>query len=140
VKIKGTHWETLDGEDTVFNPCGFGFIYCIINLVEEKRYIGRKQMWNRVKRKPLKGKKNHRISSKESDWKTYCGSSKDLLADIERLGKSNFRFVIIEMCNSKWALQYYEMEWILFANALFRDDFYNKELRVRVGKAPKMEH
>ena len=52
----------------------FGFIYEIINTINNKKYIGKKQMVRKIKRKPLKGKKRKRIDFIESDWKTYTGS------------------------------------------------------------------
>ena len=48
----------------------FGFIYEITNITNGKKYIGKKQMVRRIKRKPLKGKKRKRIDFIESDWKS----------------------------------------------------------------------
>ena len=39
----------------------FGFIYEITNTINGKKYIGKKQMTRKIKRKPLKGKKRKRI-------------------------------------------------------------------------------
>ena len=49
----------------------FGFIYEITNTINQKKYIGKKQCKSKLKRKPLKGKRNKRIEIKESDWKVY---------------------------------------------------------------------
>ena len=52
-----------------------GFVYLITNLTNNKKYIGKKLTKFKVTKKPLKGKKNKRRSTKESDWRTYWGSS-----------------------------------------------------------------
>ena len=61
----------------------FGFIYEITNLTNNRKYIGKKQMVRKIRRKPLKGKKRKRIDYIESDWKTYTGSSDILNEDIK---------------------------------------------------------
>ncbi len=48
-----------------------GFVYLITNLTNGKKYIGKKLAKFKVTKKPLKGKKNKRRSTKESDWRTY---------------------------------------------------------------------
>jgi hypothetical protein len=53
------HW--LLGEDVILTDDTFGFIYEITNTVTSKKYIGKKQCKSKLKRKPLKGKKNRRI-------------------------------------------------------------------------------
>ena len=68
----------------------FGFIYEITNTINDKKYIGKKQMVRKIKRKPLKGKKRKRIDFIESDWKTYTGSSDALNNDIALLGLDLF--------------------------------------------------
>jgi len=84
------HWKVYEAipEDA------FGFIYEITNLVNDKKYIGRKQMVKKIKRAPLKGKKRKRIDYVESDWKTYTGSSDRLNIDIATHGKDIFLFKI----------------------------------------------
>ena len=82
------HW-TIHG---TMPADAFGFIYEITNTVNQKKYIGKKQMVKRIKRAPLKGKKRKRIDFVESDWKSYTGSSDRLNADIEEFGKNAFTF------------------------------------------------
>ena len=48
-----------------------GFVYVITNLINNKKYIGKKLARFKVTKPPLKGRKNKRRSTKESDWKTY---------------------------------------------------------------------
>ena len=131
------HWQlsnniTLSGDF-------FGFIYEITNLVDGRRYIGKKQCHSRLKRKPLKGKKRNRIDYVDSDWREYTSSSNELNEDIKKHGKDRFRFEIIKLCNSKWALAYYEIKEQIDRDVLLRNDFYNGIINVRIGKIPKGE-
>ena len=129
------HWTIKESLHTTENP--FGFIYIITNNINGRQYIGKKQCVSRVKRKPLKGKTRNRIDHKESDWKTYTGSSKELNEDIAKYGKENFTFEILEWCGSKWELGYKEIKKQLEYDVLLNEQFYNGILNVRIGKPPK---
>jgi len=59
-----------------------GFVYLITNLVNDKKYIGKKLARFKVTKPPLKGKKRKRRSTKESDWRDYWGSSDHLNNDV----------------------------------------------------------
>ena len=115
----------------------FGFIYEIKNNINHKIYIGKKQCNRKIRKKPLKGKKRNRIEIKESDWKTYTGSSTDLNEDIIKYGKENFTFTILKLCNSKWELGYEEIKEQISRDVILREDFYNGILNVRIGRPPK---
>ena len=88
--MKITEW-TYNGQDFTSDMVGdyYGFVYRITNLVNGYDYVGRKYFKSKRKLKPLKGRilKRHRIV--ETDWKTYWGSSKRLLEDVEKHGKHN---------------------------------------------------
>ena len=102
------HWEyTLDGQ---IPENFYGFIYVIVNNLTNKKYIGKKQCISHRSKKPLKGKKNKRHITKESDWKTYTGSNKNLNEDISNHGINNFKFYILKFCQSKWELAYEEIK------------------------------
>jgi hypothetical protein len=131
------HW--ILNESVEITEDTFGFIYEITNTVSNKKYIGKKQCKSRVKRKPLKGKTRNRIDSKESDWKSYTSSSNDLMQDIKIHGKDKFIFKILKTCDSKWALAYFEAKEQMEKDVLFRKDYYNGILNLRIGKAPKQE-
>lgn len=129
------HW--LINDNVYFTENMFGFIYEITNNVNGKKYIGKKQCVRKIKRKPLKGKTRNRIDQKESDWKTYTSSSKELNEDIVKHGKENFEFRIIKICGSKWELGYEEIKEQIARNVLLRDDYYNGIINVRIGTPPK---
>jgi len=131
------HWQL--NEDVSVAGDFFGFIYEITNTINGKKYIGKKQCHSRLKRKPLKGKKRNRIDYIDSDWREYTSSSNDLNNDIKEFGKDKFIFKIIKICNSKWALAYYEIKEQIDKDVLLRDDYYNGICNFRIGKAPKAE-
>lgn len=117
-----------------------GFIYLIRNNhpdSKKKYYIGKKQLLKRVKRKPLKGKTRNRISFVDNDVEKYWGSSKELLADIEKYGIEHFSREVIEICYSKFHMTYSELDWQMKCNALMDERFYNGILNVRISKIPK---
>jgi hypothetical protein len=131
------HW--ILNENVIIQDDTFGFIYEITNKVTNKKYIGKKQCFKRVKKKPLKGKTRNRISKAESDWKFYTSSSNDVNFDIKTLGKENFEFKILRTCDSKWALAYFEIKEQIDRDVLFKNDYYNGIINCRIGKAPKNE-
>lgn len=129
------HWILSEG--VYCSNDFFGFIYEITNAITGKFYIGKKQCLRKIKRKPLKGKTRNRIDHKESDWKSYVGSSNDLLEDIQKYGKENFTFKILKLCNSKWELSYFEAKEQMARDVLLIEGSYNGILNLRIGKAPK---
>lgn len=122
------HWQCnipiIDG--------AIGFIYCISNNLDGRKYIGRKLLRFRVSKSPLKGRTNRRRSTKESDFKTYTGSCNELNDDIEKFGKENFSFNILCFCESKSRLSYMEAKYIIDADAIFSDAYYNLYLQLRL--------
>jgi len=59
-----------------------------------------------------------RLKEKESDWKTYAGSSKRLSQDIEEIGKKHFKFEIIAEYKNRRSLRYYELYYQMKYNVL----------------------
>jgi hypothetical protein len=45
----------------------------------------------------------------------------------------------LRICDSKWALAYYEIKEQIDKEVLFRDDYHNGIINCRIGKAPKAE-
>jgi len=131
------HWRLAEGIQ--LNLSAFGFIYEITNNATErpKKYIGKKQCVFKVRKKPLKGKTRARLGVKESDWKTYTGSSKELNDDIKKYGKEMFDFVILEWCDSKFELGYKEIKKQIMEDVLLSEDYYNGIINCRLGRVPK---
>lgn len=119
-----------------FEPESFGFIYIITNLKNNRKYIGKKQLQFRKKRK-LKHRKNSKISFSESDWKTYTGSCNELNQDLEKYGKENFKFEILKFCKNKWELAYEEIKLQIEKEVIKNSEYYNGILNVRIAK-PKL--
>lgn len=110
------------------------FVYCITNLVSSKRYFGKKRL-HFSRKKKIKGRVNRKIVVKESDWKTYWGSSEELLSEIERLGSSNFRREILRCCKSLSEASYYELKYQMEHDVLlYPDKFYNAYVGCRISR------
>lgn len=112
----------------------FGFIYEITNLTNNRKYIGKKQMLTTKKMPPLKGKKNKRHKTVETDWKTYTGSSNQLNSDIETEGKENFKFEVLRFCENKSQLAYFEIQKQIQEDVLLKEEYYNGIINCRLGK------
>ena len=112
-----------------------GFVYLITNLTNGKMYVGKKLARFKVTKPPLKGKKNKRRSTKESDWKTYWGSSDYLNADVKELGEDKFTRVILHYCQSRGMLSYLEAKEQFDREVLISDTYYNGIINVRVGSS-----
>ena len=81
-------------------------------------------------------KKRKKIREKiDSDWQTYYGSSNELTADIEALGKSCFKREILFYCYSKAECSYVEAREQFRHKVLESDEYYNGQIRVRVHQS-----
>lgn len=128
------HWKGKKFKPEDF----FGFVYTIKNKKDGRVYIGQKMLHRTIKRPPLKGKKNKRHSKADSDWRTYTGSSKELNADIEKLGKDNFEFKIVQLCETRWELSYTEYKKIIREDAIPNRNYYNGFLG-KIGRPSEKE-
>jgi len=123
--------KPFDSEDIQDN---YGFIYRITNTTNGYDYVGRKYFTTVKKRPPLKGKKNKRRETVETDWKEYWGSCPRLLADIEQLGKDKFTREIIHLCKSRGETNYMEAYYQFTEGVLLREDNYNGIIQIKLGK------
>jgi len=121
------------GKEVVDIPDEFiGFVYLITNTINNRKYIGKKLTQFKRSKKPLKGRTNKRRYTVESDWREYYGSSDELTADIELLGKDKFKREILYWCSSKSELSYIEAREQFSHKVLESRDWYNGHIRVRV--------
>lgn len=112
-----------------------GFVYLITNLEDNRKYVGKKLAKFKTTKPPLKGRKNKRRGTKESDWRTYWGSSDHLNADVERLGPEMFTREILHYCPSRGALSYMEAKEQFDRRVLETDEYYNGIINVRIGSS-----
>ena len=123
--------KTFESEDIQDN---YGFIYRITNTTNGHDYVGRKYFTTVKKRPPLKGKKNKRRETVETDWKEYWGSSPRLQADIDTLGRDKFTREIIHLCKSRGETNYMEAYYQFTEGVLLREDNYNGIIQIKLGK------
>ena len=109
------------------------FVYLITNTTNGMMYVGKKLAKFKTTKKPLKGRKNKRRGTKESDWRTYWGSSEKLIADIEKLGGDKFTREILFYCPSRGVASYLEAKEQFERKVLEVDDYYNGIINVRIG-------
>jgi hypothetical protein len=109
-----------------------GFVYLITNLTNDRKYIGKKLARFKTSKPPLKGRKNRRRGTKESDWREYYGSNDELNKDIEQLGTENFQREILYYCNSKAECSYIEAREQFRHKVLETPQYYNGHIQVRV--------
>ena len=108
-----------------------GFVYIITNQLTNRKYIGKKNFYF-SKTKQVKGKKKR--FKVDSDWQTYYGSNKELAADVEKLGKENFKREILRLCKSKGEFSYFEAKYQFDYNVLESEEYYNSWIMCRVHK------
>jgi len=132
------HW-TYEGVNIDEIPDEYeGFVYLITNLQSNKKYIGKKLAKFKTSKPPLKGKKNKRRGYKESDWRTYWGSSDRLNADVEALGQEQFTREVLYFCKSRSEMSYIEAKEQFDRKVLETDEYYNGIINVRVGGSEKL--
>lgn len=85
----------------------YGFIYMTHNLVNGKRYIGKRKY------------------DAAGRWVDYLGSGVLLSRAIQKYGKENFRREIIDIATSNEELSEKEKYWIGYYDATQSKDFYN---------------
>lgn len=118
-----------------------GFIYKIFNITNGRYYYGRKSICTLKKRKltakekalPENARKKVITEVKEmSGWKTYKGSNKPLLADLDAGDK--YQKEILKWCFSKAELTFFETEAIVCSGCMLTNDCYNAWFSAKVFK------
>lgn len=133
----------------------YGFVYRITNLINGADYVGKKVYWSTDKVKPskylwkdgkivkwksgknkgkkkLNPRKNKIHIKRESDWRDYYGSSKNLEKAIAKYGKENFRREILTNHVSAFDLSYAEAQRQFDERVLFNKHNYNGIIQIRL--------
>ncbi len=131
-------WIGLPDEQQLKNWHSFVYLITRTNALpgEKRYYVGVKKLTRVTRRPPLKGTKRVRKITKESDYKTYYGSSKMLEADLAKHGPENFRREILHLCESQWVAKYLEAYEQVKRRVLFDEESYNSMFNLRIGKCP----
>ena len=116
-----------------------GFVYLITNTITNQKYVGKKLAKFKTTKPPLKGRKNKRRGTKESDWRTYWGSSDRLNADVTALGEDKFTREILYLCKGRGEMSYIEAREQFDRRVLETDDYYNGIINVRVGSSKVLQ-
>jgi hypothetical protein len=121
---RGEIFDDAEGYDS--------FVYIIRNTLNGKAYIGKKTLVSR-KTKQVNGKKKK--TKVESTWRNYYGSSADLLADIELLGKDKFTREILHLCNNRGSANYLEAREQFTRGVLESDGWYNMWIDCKIHRS-----
>jgi len=108
-----------------------GFVYCIVNRIDGRKYIGRKYFHSIRK---VKGKSRRQRS--DSDWKTYYGSSKELIEDVKKHGEENFGRFILSLHTTRGDCNYEEVKQQFLNNVLEEDGWYNETINGKWHRKP----
>lgn len=125
-------------EDKEFDPADSriedlaGFVYCITDLNNSKKYVGKKTLWSIRRLKPLKGKTRKRIKKAQSDWMKYYGSNEEVKLLVENHGGERFKREIIRLCKTKGLMNYYEAKEQFDREVLFSDEYYNQFIGCKI--------
>ena len=118
-----------------FPPSTFGFVYRVTHEPSGKIYIGKKVLQFTRKAKLTKkdlalyeGEKGRKPTFKkvvkESDWKTYYGSHKEILALIKDGKQEDFKREILTCVTTKKLLTYEETKALFLYEVLINPDKY----------------
>lgn len=116
--FEGAEFDSSKIEDNV------GFVYLIVHLESGRKYIGKKNFFSKKTLKPLKGKTRKRITRKESDWKTYFGSNKDLI-EMSKNNEKSFSRNILRLCKTKGEMSYFETKFQFENDVLLKEEYFN---------------
>ena len=131
--------ETIN-DITEFPPNTYGFVYQVKHIPSNKIYIGKKVLF--FTRKVKLGKKelealgtvigrkpSYKLAVKESDWKTYYGSQKEIKTLLKENKTSDWERSIIKCVPSKKLLTYFEVKYQMLYQVLEKpDEFFNDNI------------
>jgi hypothetical protein len=112
-----------------------GYIYITLHIPTGRQYIGKKNFFHTLNKKlgkkelaeiPVtRGKRPSKKSvTKESDWKTYYGSS----AEVKSLPKDEMIRYVLKLCKTSKQLTYWETKYLFQYNVLEDDNYMNDNI------------
>jgi len=112
-----------------------GYIYITLHIPTGRQYIGKKNFFHTLNKKlgkkelaeiPVtRGKRPSKKSvTKESDWKTYYGSS----AEVKSLPKNEMTRYVLKLCKTSKQLTYWETKYLFQYNVLEDDSYMNDNI------------
>ena len=125
-----SHWLYKGKKFDTIPPDAFGFIYRITDTTTGMKYVGRKYFYS-TRRIKQKGKTRRKVVTKESNWRTYAGSSKRLTESIADAGKKSFEFHILAIGYTKGQVNYLEENIQHKLNVLTDPTYYNDSVGAR---------
>lgn len=126
-------WQINNKEFTIEDrKDAIAFVYLITNLINNRKYIGKKLFYSHKYKQVNKKRKKVII---ESDWQDYWSSSEELKKDVELLGKENFKREILYLCKNKGTASYLECREQIDRRVLEnQSDYYNGIVNLRVNR------
>ena len=123
----------------------YGFIYEVTYLPTGKKYLGKKVLYFKRnvkigKRELAKIKQERKKKGiggrppkkkqvvKESDWKTYYGSQKEIRELVKNEDKSSFNREILEVGFDKKHLTYLETKLLFTREVLEKEEYFNNNI------------
>ena len=134
-------WYYKGAEVTELPDDCVGYVYCIENLTNGRKYIGKKlakfarTTYRTVKLKNGTKKKKKIRTKVDSDWRDYYGSNDELNRDVQLHGTENFTREILYYCKSKAECSYIEARTQFERKVLESDEYYNGQISCRIHQS-----
>jgi len=127
---QGVEWEP---PEALMYDDVYGFVYLITNNKDQRKYVGKKFFWSQKTLPITKKRKRRKRLKVESDWRTYWGSNKHLIADIEEHGTEDFTREILHLCKTKGDCAYMEAKEQFAREVLLTEEYYNGIIACKIG-------
>ena len=135
-------WNGNDVTEDVIPEISVGFVYKIEHIPTGKYYIGKKSLESvrnvKIgKRELIKLKEERKAAGiggrpplkkkvrKVSDWEKYYSSNEWINEQVKEGKQDEFKREIIQFCNSKKSLSYYEVYWMFKYDVLSDENCLN---------------
>ena len=138
-------YENKEVTEEVIPEDAAGFVYMITHIPTGRYYIGKKSLESvrnvkigkreleRIRQERKEKGLGGRIALKKkvrkvSDWGTYYSSNDWIKEEVKQGKESEFKRQIIQFCNSKKSLSYYEVYWMFKYDVLSDENSLNSNI------------